>query len=87
MLALALSIGVVTPVAAAYWDHGYGPGVQAQKGQPGRGQDARQRGPAPGADRPPDRQERRGQLSDDERRALHRDLDKANRELYKQRGR
>ena len=31
--------------------------------------------------------ERRERMNDDERQALHRDLDKANRELYKQRGR
>jgi hypothetical protein len=32
-----------------------------------------------------DRQDRRDHLNEDERRALHRDLDKANRELYRRR--
>lgn len=40
--------------------------------------DARQAQPYP----QPQRERPRGQLTDDERRQLHRDLDKANRELY-----
>lgn len=70
--------------AAAAWDFA-GSVVQVQsqgqKGRPGqggergeRGRDARQDG---GNDR-----DRRERMSDDDRRSLHRDLDKANRELY-----
>ncbi len=36
---------------------------------------------------PPDKGRVRGQLTEDERRQLHRDLDKANREIYSGRGR
>jgi hypothetical protein len=36
---------------------------------------------------PPDKGRARGQLTEDERRQLHRDLDKANREIYGGRGR
>lgn len=36
-------------------------------------------------DRRMERDDRRERMSDDERRALHRDLDKANRELYRRR--
>lgn len=36
---------------------------------------------------PQDKGRVRGQLTDDERRQLHRDLDKANREIYSGRGR
>jgi hypothetical protein len=83
---LAAGVGVVlcTGPAAAAW----GPGgsffvAQGQKGRPG---------PAPGgerAERPRDmrqdrqeEQQRRERMTEDERRSLHRDLDKANREIY-----
>jgi hypothetical protein len=63
------------------WDPGGLRHVQAQKGRPGggppperaeRGRDARQERP----------DERRGRMTEDERRGLQRDLDKANREIY-----
>ena len=86
VLALTLTMAVIAPVASAAWGPpgGYGPEMQGQKGQ-GRGQDAR--GRDAGAGRQAQRDDRRDQLNDEERRALHRDLDKANRELYKGRHR
>jgi hypothetical protein len=89
ILALALFAGLVSPASSAPW--GYSPAAydaQGQKARHGRDQGGPPQGrPAP----PPERQmqgdPRRGQqqLNDDERRALHRDLDKANRELYRRR--
>ena len=80
-LALAITAAAAAcPAAASY--PGFFPGAQAQKGPPG---------PPPGFERrePPRREqradERPGRMTDDERRALHRDLDKANRELYRRR--
>lgn len=49
------------------------------KGGSGKGQ-FRETRPAQFA--PPDKGHARGQLTEDERRQLHRDLDKANREIY-----
>jgi hypothetical protein len=47
------------------------------------GQDKRQfREARPAQFVPPDKGRARGQLTEDERRQLHRDLDKANREIY-----
>ena len=47
------------------------------------GQDRRQfRESRPAQFVPPDKGRARGQLTEDERRQLHRDLDKANREIY-----
>jgi hypothetical protein len=84
LFALILGAGLITGQAGA------GPWLaservllaQAEKGRPAdrseqadRGERARE----PRQDRPVDRRER---LTDDERRSLHRDLDKANRELY-----
>lgn len=84
ILAIALAAVFTGPAAAASW--GYGPDMvaQAQKGRDGGG--GRDRGPS-GREGRPDRQQddRRDRFNDDERRALHRDLDKANRELYQQR--
>ena len=91
-LLAALSLGSVLsmqPGAAA----GAGPfdgamlSVQYGGGGPGAGKGAngrpplREAGNAQPAPQPP-RERPRGQLTDDERRQLHRDLDKANRELY-----
>ena len=54
---------------------------QNQKGRPGPGPNYQrdQRGRDAQQER---REERRDRLTEDERRSLHRDLDKANRELY-----
>jgi hypothetical protein len=89
--ALSLTVAAATaavPAATAAWDGNAfmrGGGdvyaqAQAPKGRPGP-----ERGP--GQDRGRDfRQERhddrRDRMSEDDRRSLHRDLDKANRELY-----
>lgn len=55
-------------------DRGFG----AQKGADNR----RYREARPSQYVPPDRGRARGQLTEEERRQLHRDLDKANREIY-----
>lgn len=77
--------------------------VQAQRQRPGESQRQRpgefqrqrpgefQRAPQQDfrrGERPPERDKRGdGRLSDDERRDLRRDIDRANREIYKSRGR
>lgn len=89
-LSFAAAAGSVAgPVAAAIWDGG---GsffqVQSQRGREGgggreAGREARGGGPERRESRP-ERQhdDRRERMSEDDRRSLHRDLDKANRELY-----
>ena len=87
ILALALFVGQVTPALSAPWGYlAAAYDAQAQKGRHGREQGEPPRGRPP----PPERQmqgdpRREQQLNEDERRALHRDLDKANRELYRRR--
>jgi hypothetical protein len=81
---IALAAGLAGPAAAGAW--GYPDGdyyAQASKGR--QGEDRAQRGRDARPDRRAERDERRERLSDDERRALHRDLDKASRELYQRR--
>jgi len=83
---LAVAGGLlVAPVADARDWRGFGPLVQAQ-GQPMK------KGPPPGQqfqrgerDRGHGEQDRRnqGRLTQEERRDLHRDLDRANREIYR----
>ena len=77
--AFAFAAVLTAPAANAGW--GY-PGLdlvaQAQKGRHDRGGQGREQRP----ERRGGGDERRDRLNDDERRALHRDLDKANRELY-----
>jgi hypothetical protein len=87
IVALTLIAGLVTPALSAPWGHsGKASDPQAQKGR-----QAREQGGPPGAPpMPPQRQtqgdpRRDQQMNEDERRALHRDLDKANRELYRRR--
>ena len=83
---VALSLLAAQPVAAAQW-RGYGGGrmdVQTQQRPNGY---QRQPQPQPQRDfqrseRAPDRRPD-GRLSDEERRNLHRDLDRASREIYK----
>lgn len=83
LLTLALVAGLNTPAAAASWGYpGLRLDLQAQQGRPGGGQDRAQPGRDNRQDRRGEREERRERLSDEERRALHRDLDKANREIY-----
>jgi len=88
---LALLALVVQPAVAAQW-HGYGGArfdVQAQRQRPGgyqRQQPQREFRNPEREFRQPERQpERRpdGRLTDEERQNLHRDLDRANREIYK----
>ena len=86
-LAIALAAGLMAAPAGAGWP---APGeryAQAPKGRDGARQERGREGREMRPERRPDRDERRERLNDDERRALHRDLDKANRELYKQRPR
>lgn len=81
---IALSAGLADPAAAGAW--GYPGGdyyAQASKGR--QGEDRAQRGRESRPERRSERGEQRERLSDDERRALHRDLDKASRELYQRR--
>jgi len=67
---------------------GFGPALQAQgpmkQGEParrgGKEMDGRREGRPPNQD-----QHRQGRLTDEERRDLHRDLDRANREIYRPR--
>jgi hypothetical protein len=93
---LVLAIAVLTSAAAApaAWDgnaftRDAGPLTQAQwqKGGGGGRQGGERGGPPPdrgGREMRQDRHDdRRGErMSEDDRRSLHRDLDKANRELY-----
>ena len=84
-VAWVLALSVVLPAWGAPWD-ARRPGQEQQRG-PQREDRA---GPWRGApqDRRMERDGRRdGALSDEERRGLHRDLDRANRELYQRRGR
>ncbi len=83
---LALSAAMALPAAAAQWRNFGGPhfDVQSQQRQrPGGYQ--RQQPPQRDFRRPEQQPERRpdGRLTDQERRDLHRDLDRANREIYK----
>jgi hypothetical protein len=79
IVAIALAAGLTGPAGAASWGL---PGFElAAQGQKARGERGGQ-----GRDARPERrggEDRRDRLNDDERRALHRDLDKANRELYR----
>ena len=78
-IAIALAAGLSVGPAASAWDPAGLIHVQAQKAPPtpppdraDRGRDAR---PGPADDR-------RGRMTDDERRSLQRDLDKAKSEIY-----
>lgn len=81
MFALVLS----APPAAASHERGaafgFRPGLQAQQGPPRhvKGDQPRDVRRERREERPP------GRLTEEERRELHRDLDKANRELYRRR--
>jgi hypothetical protein len=97
MKSVALAIAIIAaaaglaggPAAAAGWDGGAFLQVQAQRG-PGGGREGGREGAREGRgggdprglkqERPQD--DRRERMSEDARRSLHRDLDKANRELY-----
>ena len=80
MAAVALVVSA-PPAAANPWRPG-GVQVQMQRPQPDRSQRPPQRDFRT-PQQPPDRGPRDGRMTDQERRDLHRDLDRANRELYK----
>jgi hypothetical protein len=90
MLLIIAVLGLLAPplAEAQRWGGRYGPGVQAQ-GQKGEGGGRDYRGGREGRqpqrdERPPQRDERhQGRMTDEERRALHQDLDRANREIYR----
>lgn len=68
---------------AAPWDGRRG---GQEQGRPSQRDQAGPRRDAPPQERRMDRGDRRdGAMSDEERRALHRDLERANRELYRRR--
>ncbi len=86
---LALLAVAAPPAAAGPWrDFGGGRfDVQAQRQRPGEFQRAPQQDLRRG-ERPPEGDKRGdGRLSDQERRDLRRDIDRANREIYKGRDR
>ncbi len=83
-LMAVLACLVTTPAAANGWRNGGGLHVQTQRHQQDRFQRQPQRdfrNPQQHQERPP----RDGRMTDQERRDLHRDLDRANREIYKDR--
>jgi hypothetical protein len=93
VIALVVAAGLVGPAAAASWPYSrLIPEMQGGgRGQGGGGSgqergESRRDGP-PRQERRAERDERRDRMSEDDRRALHRDLDKANRELYRRRDR
>lgn len=77
--------GIAQPALAAPWRDFGGGLIQTQLKQPR--QDRFQRQPQQDfrrPEQPPERGQRGdGRLTDEERRGLHRDLDRANREIYK----
>lgn len=79
MVVLVSAILHVAPASAGPWG-----GLPAAQGHPERGDRGQQRQRENGQDRF-QRPERPQRLSDEERRDLHRDLDKARREIYKPR--
>jgi hypothetical protein len=84
---------------AQRWGAPYGPGAQGQGPTRGEGggrdyrggregrqpqRDERYERPPQRYERPPQRDERhQGRMTDEERRGLHQDLDRANREIYR----
>lgn len=88
VVALALASGLAAPAAAASLRYsGVQFEAQAPRGGQAEGRGERAQGREARPERREEREERRERLSEDERRALHRDLDKANRELYQRRER
>ena len=82
---LAATAAYALPAAAGSWRDMAGGrfDVQAQRERPGGFQRAPRREFGRAA-RPPEREPRRdGRLTEEERRELRRDLDRANREIYK----
>lgn len=82
LFAIALTAGLLAgpaDAAAATYRSAYVQAPQKDRGGQGQGYERGDRGRDVRNDR---REERRDRMTDEERRALHRDLDKANRELY-----
>ena len=94
-LLLAIAVGVLlAPMAAGARDSSFFPLLQAAQGdyKKGQGQDPRggqdRRGGQRDAVPPRDgRNQGQGRMTDEERRELHRDIDRANREIYRPKGR
>lgn len=78
ILVLAWTAAQAAPAAAGPWRE-----MRAAQGQPDRFERGPHRQRDAGRPERDERQERR--LSDEERRGLHRDLDKARREIYRPR--
>jgi hypothetical protein len=90
VLALIAAAVLAGPVAAASWSYSHlipeaQSGGGKGKGGPGPERGEGRRDPPPQQDRRAEREDRRDRMSEDDRRALHRDLDKANREIYRRR--
>jgi opacity protein-like surface antigen len=93
VLALIAAVALAGPAAAASWPYSrLIPDVQSGSGRGQGGGGGRDRGesrrdppPQQQPDRRSGRDERRDRMNDDDRRALHRDLEKADRELYRRR--
>lgn len=79
-LMAVIAMVLATPASANGWRNGGGFHVQAPRQQPDRFQRQPQRD---FRNSQPDRGPRDGRMTDQDRRDLHRDLDRANRELYK----
>jgi hypothetical protein len=83
--AVVMLAGIAQPALADSWRDFGGGFIQTQLQQPR--QDRVQRPPQPDfrrPEQPPERGPRGdGRMTDEERRGLHRDLDRANREIYK----
>ena len=81
LIAVAAALLLPPHAPARDWGRGFSPGVQAQ-GEPVRkGPPPHQRGERGKKGEHDKRQQSR--LSDEQRRELHRDLDRANREIYR----
>ena len=86
MIATAALIAPL-PAGAGGWGMGGSPMLQAQGQQTKKGGGEFQRGGREFRREQPDRPQRderhQGRMTDEERRELHRDLDRANREIYR----
>lgn len=82
LLAVAGAL-LMPPVADARdWRGGFGAALQAQ-GQPGKKAPGHYQRAEPGRRDEQDKRHKGGRLTQEERRNLHRDLDRANREIYR----
>jgi hypothetical protein len=86
-MALAIAAGGGSVAAASWGPPVFQPEMQSDKGRRADGQERSEAREPRRLERPQQRDERREHaFTEDERRALHRDIDKANRELYRRRG-